>query len=103
MHRISGLAVFICFPLLVWLFHISLESEERFADLQNFFQETFLFKLIISLIFVGFIYHLLAGVKKLLGEVFGLGETLKSGNVLTWIVFGLTFILSVIVLMSVFN
>ncbi len=103
LHRISGLAVFICFPLLVWLFHISLESEERFADLQNFFQETFLFKLFISLIFVGFIYHLLAGVKKLLGEVFGLGETLKSGNVLTWIVFGLTFILSVIVLMSVFN
>ena len=103
LHRISGLAVFICFPLLVWLFHISLESEERFADLQNFFQEIFLFKLIISLIFVGFIYHLLAGVKKLLGEVFGLGETLKSGNVLTWIVFGLTFILSVIVLMSVFN
>ena len=103
LHRISGLAIFICFPLLVWLFHISLESEERFADLQNFFQETFLFKLIISLIFVGFIYHLLAGVKKLLGEVFGLGETLKSGNVLTWIVFGLTFILSVIVLMSVFN
>ncbi len=103
LHRISGLAVFICFPLLVWLFHISLESEERFADLQNFLQETFLFKLIISLIFVGFIYHLLAGVKKLLGEVFGLGETLKSGNVLTWIVFGLTFILSVIVLKSVFN
>ncbi len=103
LHRISGLAVFICFPLLVWLFHISLESEERFADLQNFFQETFMFKLIISLIFVGFIYHLLAGVKKLLGEVLGLGETLKSGNVLTWIVFGLTFILSIIVLMSVFN
>ena len=103
LHRISGLAVFICFPLLVWLFHISLESEERFADLQSFFQGTFLFKLMIFLIFVGFIYHLLAGIKKLLGEVFGLGETLKSGNLLTWIVFGLTFILSAIFLMGIFN
>ena len=103
LHRISGLAVFICFPLLVWLFHISLESEERFADLQSFFQGTFLFKLMIFLIFVGFIYHLLAGIKKLLGEVFGVGETLKSGNLLTWIVFGLTFILSAIFLMGIVN
>ena len=103
LHRISGLAVFICFPLLVWLFHISLESEERFPDLQSFFQDIFLFKLMIFLVFVGFIYHLLAGIKKLLGEVFGVGETLKSGNLLTWIVFGLTFILSAIFLMGIFN
>ena len=103
LHRISGLAVFICFPLLVWLFHISLESEERFADLQSVFQDIFLFKLMIFLVFVGFIYHLLAGIKKLLGEVFGVGETLKSGNLLTWIVFGLTFILSAIFLMGIVN
>ena len=103
LHRISWLAVFICFPLLVWLFHISLESEERFADLQSFFQDIFLFKLMIFLVFLGFIYHLLAGIKKLLGEVFGVGETLKSGNLLTWIVFGLTFIFSAIFLMGTFN
>ena len=103
LHRVSGLTVFICFPLLVWLLSISLESEKRFSDLQNSFQEMVLFKLVIFLIFVGFIYHLLAGVKKLLGEVFGVGETLKSGNLLTWIVFGLTFILSAIFLMGIVN
>ena len=57
----------------------------------------------IFLVFLGFIYHLLAGIKKLLGEVFGVGETLKSGNLLTWIVFGLTFILSAIFLMNLVN
>ncbi len=103
LHRISGLAVFICFPLLVWLLSISLESEKRFSDLQNSFQEMVLFKLVIFLIFVGFIYHLLAGVKKLLSEVFGFGETLKSGNLLSWTVFGLTFVMSFMVLFKILN
>jgi len=103
LHRISGLAVFICFPLLVWLLSISLESEKRFSDLQNSFQEMVLFKLVIFLIFVGFIYHLLAGVKKLLSEVFGFGETLKSGSLLSWTVFGLTFVMSFMVLFNIFN
>ena len=103
LHIVSGLAVFICFPLLVWLLSVSLESEKRFSDLQNSFQEMVLFKLVIFLIFVGFIYHLLAGVKKLLSEVFGFGETLKSGNLLTWTVFGLTFVMSFIVFFKIFN
>ena len=103
LHRVSGLTVFICFPLLVWLLSISLESEKRFSDLQNSFQEMVLFKLVIFLIFVGFIYHLLAGVKKLLSEVFGFGETLKSGNLLTWVVFGLTLVMSFLVSIKIFN
>ena len=103
LHRISGLAVFICFPLLVWLLGVSLESEKKFSDLQGSFQEMILFKLVILLIFVGFIYHLLAGVKKLLSELFGFGETLKSGNLLTWVVFGLTFVMSFMVFIKIFN
>ena len=103
LHRISGLAVFICFPLLVWLLGISLESEKRFSDLQSLFQEMILFKLVILLIFIGFIYHLLAGVKKLLSDMFGFGETLKSGNLLTWAVFGLTLVLSFLVSIKIFN
>ena len=103
LHRVSGLAVFFCFPLLVWLLSISLESEKRFSNLQNSFQEMILFKLIIFLIFVGFIYHLLAGVRKLLSEVFGFGETLKSGNVLAWTVFGFTFAMSFMAFLKIFN
>ena len=103
LHRVSGLAVFVCFPLLVWLLGISLESEERFFNLQNLFQKMILFKVIIFLLFVGFVYHLLVGVKKILGEVFGIGETLKSGTILTWLIFGLTFAVSLIVLIDIFN
>ena len=46
------------------------------------------------LIVAGFIYHILAGLKKILGEIFGFGETLKSGQALSWIVFALTFMSS---------
>ena len=78
-------------------------NAQRFSNLQNSFQEMILFKLIIFLIFVGFIYHLLAGVRKLLSEVFGFGETLKSGNVLACTVFGFTFAMSFMAFLKIFN
>ena len=89
-----------CIGFQAW---ISLVSVKIFSDLQYSFQEMVLFKLVVFLIFVGFIYHLLAGVKKLLSEVFGFGETLKSGNLLTWAVFGLTLVLSFLVSIKIFN
>ena len=95
LHRISGLIGVLAFPLLVWLFSISLESEESFSYLQNQFEQLLVFKTIIFLLFVGFLYHVLAGVRKLLADAFGIGETLNSGKLISWVVFGLTFLISV--------
>ena len=94
LHRISGFALFICFPLVVWLLHLSLQSIESFSLLKGYMENNVLLKLMAVFIAVGFIYHILAGLKKILGEVFGFGETLKSGQALSWIVFALSFILS---------
>ena len=94
LHRISGFALFICFPLVVWLLHLSLKSAESFTLLKGYIENNVLLKLMAVFIAVGFIYHILAGLKKILGEVFGFGETLKSGQVLSWIVFALSFIFS---------
>jgi succinate dehydrogenase / fumarate reductase cytochrome b subunit len=94
LHRISGFALFICFPLVVWLLHLSLQSTESFSVLKGYMENNVLLKLMAVFIAVGFIYHILAGLKKILGEVFGFGETLKSGQALSWIVFALSFILS---------
>jgi len=94
LHRISGFALFICFPLVVWLLHLSLQSTESFSQLKGYMENNVLLKLMAVFIAVGFIYHILAGLKKILGEVFGFGETLKSGQALSWIVFALSFILS---------
>ena len=94
LHRISGFALFVCFPLVVWLLHLSLQSTESFSLLKGYMENNALLKLMAVFIATGFIYHILAGLKKILGEVFGFGETLKSGQALSWIVFALSFILS---------
>jgi succinate dehydrogenase / fumarate reductase cytochrome b subunit len=102
LHRISGLAVFFSFPLIVWVFSISLQSENSFLMLSNLLQNSIAFKAITFLILVGFSYHLLAGFKKLISDVFGVGETLESGRVLSWLVFGATFIMAVLFLFYLF-
>ena len=102
LHRISGLAVFFSFPLVVWLFSISLKSEESFMFLSSLYQESILLKLIVYLVLLGFTYHLLAGFKKLMSDAFGVGETLESGRALSWLVFGITFIFAVLFIFVIF-
>ena len=102
LHRISGLAVFFSFPFVVWLFSVSLKSEESFVVLSSLYQTSFVLKIMTYLILVGFSYHLLAGIKKLMSDAFGLGETLKSGRILSWLVFGATFILAILFLFYLF-
>ena len=102
LHRISGVAVFFSFPLIVWVFSISLKSENSFLMLSNLLQNSIAFKAITSLILVGFSYHLLAGVRKLISDAFGVGETLESGRVLSWLVFGATFLMAVLFLFYLF-
>ena len=102
LHRISGLAVFFSFPLVVWLFSISLKSEESFSALANLYQTSLILKAMTYLFLVGFSYHLLAGFKKLVSDAFGVGETLQSGRMLSWIVFGATFIVAMLFLFLIF-
>jgi len=102
LHRISGLAIFFSFPLVVWLFSVSLKSEESFVVLAHLLQSSFLLKTMTYLILVGFSYHLLAGFKKLLSDAFGIGETLESGRILSWLVFGATFVMAIYFLTVVF-
>ena len=102
LHRISGLTVFFSFPLVVWLFSVSLKSEESFVVLSNLYQTSVVLKIIIYLILVGFSYHLHAGIKKLMSDAFGLGETLESGRILSWLVFGAIFILAILFLFYLF-
>ncbi|MFL2706444.1 MAG: succinate dehydrogenase, cytochrome b556 subunit [Gammaproteobacteria bacterium] len=102
LHRISGLAVFFSFPLVVWLFSVSLKSQESFVVLSNLYQTSVVLKIMTYLILVGFSYHMLAGIKKLMSDAFGLGETLESGRILSWLVFGATFILAILFLFYLF-
>jgi len=102
LHRITGVAIFFSFPLVVWMLSISLKSEESYSLLSSLFQSSAILKIMIYLFLVGFSYHLLAGFKKLLSDAFGIGETLASGRILSWIVFGATFFMAVLFIFYIF-
>ena len=70
--------------------------------LTNSYQNSLLLKMITYLILVGFSYHLLAGLKKLISDAFGVGETLESGRFLSWLVFGMTFAIAIFFLIQIF-
>ena len=83
-HRISGFALFCIFIISVWMFDRSLSSEEEFLGLVADLKNLLVLKVLFYLFLVGFLYHSLIGVKKVLSDFFGIGEELKSGTIIAW-------------------
>ncbi len=83
-HRISGFALFCIFIISVWMFDRSLSSEEEFLSLVADLKNLLVLKVLFYLFLVGFLYHSLIGVKKVLSDFFGIGEELKSGTIIAW-------------------
>lgn len=65
MHRISGAALFLALPLLLWLFELSLTSETSFERLVAFVAHP-LAKLVLLVLIWSLAHHLVAGVRYLL-------------------------------------
>lgn len=65
LHRVSGAALFLLLPLLLWLFDLSLMSELSFARLQEAASHWFV-KLVLLGAIWAFLHHLVAGVRYLL-------------------------------------
>ena len=84
LHRISGFALFCIFITSVWMFHRSLPSESEFLRLVADLKNLLALKIIFYLFLVGFLYHSLLGIKKVLSDFFGVGEKLKSGTIISW-------------------
>jgi len=67
-HRISGVVMFLCIPLLAWLFGLSLHSEQGFQTVQGYLQAPFL-RLLSVLLVWSLSHHLLAGLRHLLLDI----------------------------------
>lgn len=78
-HRISGFLLFVFAALLICALDQSLSSKEDFLALKESLSGGFV-KLIVWVVLSALIYHLVAGIKHLLMD-FGIGETLKGGQV----------------------
>jgi succinate dehydrogenase / fumarate reductase cytochrome b subunit len=78
LHRVSGAAIVVVIAVLLCLLEGSLESPERFAEVQTLLA-SFPVKLVVWLALCGLIYHSLAGIKHLVMDL-GIGETLEGGR-----------------------
>jgi len=79
LHRLSGMILFLCIPLLLWLFGASLSSPDSFASIHTWLSKISV-KFMIWVILSALIYHGFAGIRHFIMD-FGFGESLKSGRI----------------------
>ena len=101
MHRVSGAALFLMLPLLLWLFDLSLTSEISFERLRGISANVF-FKLLLVLLIWGFMHHLVAGIRYLLLDLH-LGIDLKSARASAIAVYAVSLPLAFIAVLKVFG
>lgn len=77
-HRLSGVALFLLIPFLLWVLDFSL-TLSGFETIQSWIINSGFMKLIIWLIFIPFCFHLVAGIRHLLMDIH-IGSSLKGGK-----------------------
>jgi succinate dehydrogenase / fumarate reductase cytochrome b subunit len=95
LHRISGVILFFCIPLLLWMLGKSLASADGFSAIQLCLQSP-LARVVVWLILAGLLYHLVAGIRHLLSDA-GVGESVKAARRSAYLVFLITIILLITV------
>lgn len=97
LHRLSGIALFLAFPWMLYLFSLSVQSPSGFLHAQNLMQAC-CFKWVLFAFAAALIYHFIAGMRHLTMDL-GLGESLIGGRRSALVVLFLSFI--VIILLGI--
>ena len=84
LHRLSGVFLFLCIPVLLWLLHTSLAAEAGFNQVVHIFSVGWV-KGLIWFVLVGLFGHTIAGIRHLFMDI-GVGETLLAGRISAWLV-----------------
>jgi succinate dehydrogenase / fumarate reductase cytochrome b subunit len=93
MHRISGAALFLALPLLLYWLQQSLTSEEVFNALKATFRNGFVKLVLIGLLW-GYFHHLLAGIRHLLLDL-DIGTELAGARMSSALVIGVSVALTI--------
>lgn len=78
LHRISGILIFVLFPIILFILGNSLHSEETFQQL-GLMLTTPYYKLILWAFGSAMIYHVIAGIRHIIMDL-GFGESLCAGR-----------------------
>jgi succinate dehydrogenase / fumarate reductase cytochrome b subunit len=65
LHRVSGAGLFLCFPVMLWMFGASLTSAETFATFKSVFA-SLPAKVIVAGLIWAYVHHFCAGIRFLL-------------------------------------
>ena len=83
-HRISGILLFLSIPFFLYLFDLSLTSEEGFDQARSILNQGFIKFLCVMLLW-GLIHHLLAGIRFLLLDMH-IGMSKQAASKSAWLV-----------------
>jgi succinate dehydrogenase / fumarate reductase cytochrome b subunit len=100
LHRISGVALFLCLPLLLWLFGASLGSRDELDSFYTVFDFTLLGLPIVKLILLGllwsFLHHFCAGIRFLFLDMH-VGIELPAARASAYAVLAVSLALTVVI------
>ncbi len=94
-HRISGAVLFLLLPVLLWLFQSSLTSPETFATFKSVVGNPLVKLILFGLIWL-YMHHFCAGIRYLLLDLHK-GIDLASARLSSWIVFGVSIAMTLII------
>lgn len=94
LHRLSGILLFLCIPLLLWVLNKSLSGPVGYDDIVNFFFLPWV-KVVFWILMVALFGHTLAGIRHLFMDV-GFGETLRGGRATAWLTIGISVIFALL-------
>jgi succinate dehydrogenase / fumarate reductase cytochrome b subunit len=92
MHRVSGAALFLLIPVLLYLLQLSLASERGFAAIRGALT-TPLAKLALIALLWGFLHHFCAGIRYLVLDL-DIGTDLPAARASSWAVLAASILLT---------
>jgi len=78
LHRLSGLVLFLLFPVMLYLLSLSLQSETSFTAMKDMVASPY-YKFLLWVFSAALVYHVIAGIRHILMDM-GLGESLAAGR-----------------------
>ena len=80
-HRLAGMYIFfITFPLSVYLFQSSIESQTSFNDLVSFLKDSIYISTFVAFSYLVLWYHILTGIRHLIMDMH-IGESLSASRI----------------------
>ena len=95
-HRISGVLLFLCLPLMFYLSHQATLSPAAFLHVQQLISNNYWLKLAVCLMLASVIFHFFAGIRHLAMDL-GFWESVREGRISAYIVFAFSLIAIILV------